>query len=421
MRWAISAGVWARAAALALAWLSTGLLWSAPLQAATRGVALVVGNGAYAERPLTNTANDARDMAALLREAGFEVMLKTDVEEAALKEALAEFEDQLRRTRGVGLFYFAGHGTQTARGRNYLLPVGRVWRRERDVELFGVAAAEVLASMERANGALNIVILDACRDAPLPTEERSVASRGLARMDAPSGSLIAYATAPGRTASDNPGQRNGLYTSHLLRAMRTPGLRLEDVFKIVGRDVERSSGGAQSPEEFMKLRDPTPFCFFGASDGRCGLAPDVQVANLPPAVPALPTPERRPPPLLEKVTFAADVFFDAGRATLSDLARTKLDDLVDKSAKVALEVVIAVGHAAPDEGPDTLGLTRRRLDAVRAYLKSRGIDARSIYTEPKAATQPVADNRSAEGRAKNRRVEIEVVGTRSTQSATTTR
>ena len=83
--------------------------------------------------------------------------------------------------------------------------------------------------------------------------------------------------------------------------------------------------------------------------------------------------------------------------------------------------MIAVGHAAPDEGPDTLGLTRRRLDAVRAYLKSRGIDARSIYTEPKAATQPVADNRSAEGRAKNRRVEIEVVGTRSTQSATTTR
>lgn len=92
MRWAISAGVWARAAALALAWLSTGLLWSAPLQAATRGVALVVGNGAYAQRPLTNTANDARDKAALLREAGFEVMLKTDVEASALKEALAEFE-----------------------------------------------------------------------------------------------------------------------------------------------------------------------------------------------------------------------------------------------------------------------------------------------------------------------------------------
>jgi hypothetical protein len=81
-------------------------------------------------------------------------------------------------------------------------------------------------------------------------------------MAAPSGSVIAFATAPGRTASDNAGRRNGRYTEHLLQALRTPGLRLEDVFKVVGRAVEKASDGQQSPEEFMKLRDTTPFCFF---------------------------------------------------------------------------------------------------------------------------------------------------------------
>lgn len=458
--------LWAAGAALAAAAISA--------QAQTRGVALVIGNSAYGS-PLANPANDAGDVGAALREAGFEVVIKTDVAEGPMKEALADFEDRLRATRGVGIFYFAGHGMQTNNGRNYLLPVGRNYQRERDVELYAIAADTVLARMEKVGNPLNIVILDACRDAPLPAQTRGSASRGLARMDAPSGSVIAFATAPGRTASDNPGRRNGLYTYHLLRALRMPGLRLEDVFKEVGRAVEKDSGGEQSPEEFMKLRDLTPFCFF---PGRgCGPARYIQTAeeveqetwdvikasrdvrdfrdylqrypagrfaviaqqrlrSLEPTT--LPTPTNTPPPettvaigrpvqppptlpqvaspgpVVQKVTYAADVFFDFDKGVLKPEAKAKLDDLAGKIGGVSLEVVIAVGHTSGDEGTgqNALKFSERRSEAVKAYLASKGIEQNRIYVEGKGSKQPVADNATAEGRAKNRRVEIEVVGTR---------
>ena len=420
-------------------WLLATLLlaWAALLPAAaqSRGVALVIGNSAYAERPLPNTSNDAADMAATLREARFEVLLRHNASESAMKEAIADFEDRLRANGGVGIFYFAGHGMQSNRGRNYLLPVGRSWQRERDVELFGVAADAVLAGMEKAGNRLNIVILDACRDTPLPSDSRSSISRGLARMDAPSGSVIAFATAPGRTASDNPGQRNGLYTQHLLSALRTPGLRLEDVFKVVGQAVEKDSGGQQSPEEFMKLRDLKPFCFVDGSG--CGNAwqmaqqpataapatnPAPQApsnAQVPAANPAPPAQtvaiaRPNPAPVMQKVIFAADTFHALRSAQLGDEFKHKLDDLVGKMSGVTLEVVIAVGHTSAEEGTAEAmqRLSLARADAVKGYLASRGIEKNRIYVEGKGASQPAADNNSADGRAKNRRVEIEVVGTR---------
>lgn len=236
-------------------------LGALPAHAAPRGVALVIGNAVYADKPLKNPVNDARDLAEALRKSGFEVMLKQNLSADQMKEAIADFGDRLARERTVGLFYFSGHGMQTSKGQNFLLPVGRDYKRERDVEFYAVEARSVLSQMESAGNPLNIVVLDACRDAPLPAEARSAGSKGLARMEAPSGSIIAFATAPGRTASDNPGERNGLYTKHLIAAINTPGLRLEDVFKRVGRNVEADSNRQQSPEEMMKLRDDTPFFF----------------------------------------------------------------------------------------------------------------------------------------------------------------
>lgn len=432
------------------------VLASMQVAAQPRGVALVIGNGAYADRPLLNATNDARDMAMALREAGFLVLEHIDLNEAAMKEALADFEDRLRASRSIGLFYFAGHGMQSTQGRNYLLPVGRAYQSERDVEFFGVAADTVLARMERVGNALNMVILDACRDAPLPSEHRSVTSRGLARMNAPSGSLIAFATAAGRTASDNPGRRNGLYTHHLLRAMRTPGLRIEDVFKTVGRAVEQESAGLQSPEEFMKLRDPTPFCFF---QGRgCGPGVRLQSAeeveqeywnsiktSLDPAdhrdylrrYPVGrfgPLAERQlrllegalasaqphqsvqvPAPVNEKVTFTAQPLFGRKSAVATGPALTMLADLATKIREVNLEVVIAVGHGSSDEGssPEVNKLSVARAEAIKQVLVSReGLERNRIYTEGRGLDLPVSDNRTAEGRARNRRVEVEVIGTR---------
>ncbi len=141
-------------------------------------------------------------------------------------------------------------------------------------------------------------------------------------------------------------------------------------------------------------------------------APAAQPAPPPPAA-ARPAPAPQPP-AATKVTYAADTFFDFDKAVLKPEGRAKLDDLVGKVKDINLEVVIAVGHT------DSVGanaynqkLSVRRAEAVKAYLVSKGIEKNRVYTEGKGEAQPVADNRTREGRAKNRRVEIEVVGTRS--------
>jgi OmpA-OmpF porin, OOP family len=120
-----------------------------------------------------------------------------------------------------------------------------------------------------------------------------------------------------------------------------------------------------------------------------------------------------PPPVAEKVTFAADAFFDTGKSVLKPEARAKLDDLVDKTKGVNLEVIIAVGHTDSD-GSDAYNqrLSVARSEAVKSYLTSKGVERNRVYTEGKGEKQPVADNKTREGKAKNRRVEIEVVGTR---------
>jgi OOP family OmpA-OmpF porin len=141
-------------------------------------------------------------------------------------------------------------------------------------------------------------------------------------------------------------------------------------------------------------------------------------APAPVAVPAPPPPPPPPPapqpPAATKVTYAADAFFDFDKAVLKPEGKAKLDDLVNKVKDINLEVIIAVGHT-DSVGSDTYNqkLSVRRAEAVKAYLVSKGIEKNRVYTEGKGEKQPVADNRTAAGRAKNRRVEIEVVGTRS--------
>ncbi|MCW5658639.1 MAG: OmpA family protein [Burkholderiaceae bacterium] len=140
-------------------------------------------------------------------------------------------------------------------------------------------------------------------------------------------------------------------------------------------------------------------------------APAPRVAPPPPPPPRPPAPP--PAPVSEKVTFAADAFFDTGKSVLKPEARAKLDDLVSKTSGVNLEVIIAVGHTDSD-GSDAYNqkLSVSRAEAVKAYLVSKGVERNRVYTEGKGEKQPVADNKTREGKAKNRRVEIEVVGTR---------
>ena len=213
-------------------------------------VALVVGNAAYKSSPLKNPVNDARAIARALGELGFEVMLKENISQQALIVALREFGNRLKQTGGTGLFYYAGHGMQV-KGANYLIPVDADIASEAEVRYMSVDANQVLDIMEQAGNPLNIVILDACRDNPFSRSFRSKQS-GLAQMDAPSGMLVAFATAPGAVAYDGEGV-NGVYTKHLLRNLTIPGLPIELVLKRVREGVSTETAQKQIPWESSSL------------------------------------------------------------------------------------------------------------------------------------------------------------------------
>jgi uncharacterized caspase-like protein len=212
--------------------------------------ALVIGNGSYEWAPLRNPANDAADMALALRELGFEVIEKKNLDRRAMKLAIRQFGRKLSANGGVGLFFFAGHGMQV-NGRNYLIPVDTAVESEADVDIEAVRVDELMAKLSNAHNRMNVVILDACRNNPFEQGFRSV-TRGLAFMSAPAETLIAYATAPGQVAADGDG-RNGLYTEKLLDAMQEPGLDIEDVFKRTRAAVKMATKRKQEPWESGNL------------------------------------------------------------------------------------------------------------------------------------------------------------------------
>ena len=211
--------------------------------------ALVIGNSAYSSQPLKNPANDARDVARALTALGFDVQLKTDAQLRDIEDAIRDFGLKLKRG-GVGLFYYAGHGVQV-QGINYLVPIGARLSSESDVKYECVDAGRVLGKMEDAGNELNLVILDACRNNPFSRSFRS-AEPGLARMDAPTGSLVAYATAPNSVASDGGG-KNGLFTKYLLQNIGTPGITIEEMFKRVRIGVMNETGKKQVPWESSSI------------------------------------------------------------------------------------------------------------------------------------------------------------------------
>lgn len=208
-----------------------------------RGFALVIGNAAYQTGRLRNPVNDATDIAKSLWQLGFQVTLLHDANLRQMEEALEQFIQLLQRG-GTGLFYFAGHGVQVG-GENYLIPVESRINRQPDVRYEAVPVGRILGAMENTGNEISIIILDACRNSPFAQTWRS-ADRGLAIVQGTRGSLIAYATAPGKVAADGQG-RNGIYTKHLLRYMTTPGLLVERVFKKVRIAVMEETGGLQTP------------------------------------------------------------------------------------------------------------------------------------------------------------------------------
>ena len=240
--------------------------------------ALVIGNANYASAPLVNSANDASAVAKVLEKAGFKVDLRLDASQKQLQDAVTAFGDRLK-AGGAGLFYFAGHGVQI-KGRNFLMPVGTDIKREDEVPYKAVDVQQVLDKMETAKNRINVVILDACRDNPFARASRS-GGGGLSQLDAPIGSLVAFATAPGSVASDGKGT-NGLYTQHLLANIERPGMSIEEVFKRVRLGVRLDSNGGQIPWESTSLEGE--FIFFeptiSAKSGPTVLPPPAGIEHI---------------------------------------------------------------------------------------------------------------------------------------------
>src|SRR5258706_5338073 len=181
--------------------------------------ALVIGNGTYQNaRQLANSTNDATDIANTLATLGFDVIYGVDLSLKQMNDKVRDFGDKLKANGGVGLFYYAGHGIQVG-GRNYLSPVEANILREDEIAETALNFDLVLRKMATANNGLNIVVLDACRNNPFARSwSRGAEEGGLAQITAPTGSFIAYATSPARTASAGTG-RNGLYTPEPLRGL----------------------------------------------------------------------------------------------------------------------------------------------------------------------------------------------------------
>ena len=244
--------------------------------AAQTRTALIIGNGQYTHiSKLRNTINDANDMAKTLKKKGFDVILRLNASQREMNKAITLFGKTLKRKGGVGLLYYSGHGVQVG-GVNYMLPVEVEVGSPEDLKYEAVHVSRALDAMDSANNGLNIIILDACRNSPF--KSRSTGGEGLARMKAPRGSIVAYSTEPGATASDGRG-RNGLYTAELLKALNIPNIPVERVFKETLKRVVESSRGKQIP--WVSTSFIGDFYFVGGPKKEQEfVAPDISMWNI---------------------------------------------------------------------------------------------------------------------------------------------
>jgi hypothetical protein len=252
----IFAGLLALAAVLACD-LAPGRAQAQSTQSAR--IALLIGNGSYSSvTPLANPPSDARLMAKTLEQAGFKVTVLIDADQATMKRGIADFGRALRAAgpQTVALFYYAGHAVQSF-GNNYLLPVDSQIQDQADLDLVGVEAGWVLRQLFSARVRTNIVILDACRNNPFKGI-KGFDDEGLAEMNAPTGSFLAYSTAPGNVALDGT-TGNSPYTRALADQIGAGPQSIELLFKNVRRRVLADTNGAQTPWESSSLIEDFEF------------------------------------------------------------------------------------------------------------------------------------------------------------------
>ena len=221
-----------------------------PALAIESRVALVIGNSAYRDAPLTAPTNDVKAMKSALSELGFKVTSLENTGRESMRKAIRAFIEELSSTETVSLFYFAGHGMQS-KGKNYLIPVDAQVEHEDDIQFQGIDVQYILDKYEEKRNGMNILILDACRSNPF-SRKGVRGTSGLAAVDGPPGTLVAFAAAPGKVAIERDGG-NGIYTKNILANIQQPGLPVEEVFKRVRKAVLSDTSGAQTPWENTSL------------------------------------------------------------------------------------------------------------------------------------------------------------------------
>ena len=219
-------------------------------------VALVIGNAAYKNIPaLGNSTNDAKSMAAVLRKLGFSVVEVVDGSKDQMSKAIDQMQIQLKGKQAVGMLYYAGHGLQLD-WHNYMVPVDAKLNQASDVPKQTIDIENVIDMFKRSTTRMNIIVLDACRDNPFAGK---ASGKGLAQLDAPPGTYLAFATSPGNVAEDgDEASGNGLFTHFLLKELQRPA-RIEDVFKRVRLQVRQKSQGRQIPWDSSSLEDDFAF------------------------------------------------------------------------------------------------------------------------------------------------------------------
>lgn len=264
--------------AMLIACAAASMLFSASTLADETRLALVIGNGAYKEEPLKNPVNDSRAVAAALRSLGFEVISRENATLRDLITALQEFSVRARKAQ-IRMLYYAGHGMQV-KGRNYLIPVNADIASEDEVPRKSADVNDLLDRLAELRTGMNLVVLDACRNNPfnnsptLTADGRRIRTRGigdtggLAAVEAPQGTLIAFSTAPGTVAIDSASQTHSVYTKHLLANIMVPGQPVELLFKRVRIAVATETHNLQIPWETNSLMGN--FCFKLSAGERCG-------------------------------------------------------------------------------------------------------------------------------------------------------
>jgi len=213
------------------------------MEGSAQKLALIVGNESYPKWPLRNPVNDAKAMDQALRSTGFETEVLLNADLRNLERSIDRFIGRVRNG-DVVLFFYAGHGIQV-NGENYLVPVDFDAKDEADAKYVSYSASRLQDRLDAAGARLTIIVLDACRNNPFRATR--AAGGGLATMNSGKGTLIAFATSPGKTADDNPNGSNGLFTSHLVQALKEPGLSLDQVFNRVRERVYTESAQKQLP------------------------------------------------------------------------------------------------------------------------------------------------------------------------------